>query len=159
MAVSTALRRAEVSVDNFGAYARVPTLVAQRLRSETYESPALPLSYSATDVVLRSTRGLSNEHRPRIPTVDILSNRLGWTASTRCCRSSTPLAIGLNLGSGLLVADQRLAQHCAQVAKIVVLRPSAFHDQLFPQLPRGQAPQNIGGRLDVPMGAEQSVAV
>jgi hypothetical protein len=61
---------AEVTVDNFGTYARVPTLIAQRLRSETYESPALPLSYSATRFVLRSTRALSNEHPPRIPTVD-----------------------------------------------------------------------------------------
>jgi hypothetical protein len=57
-----------------GTYARVPTLVAQRLRSETYESPALPLSYSATESVLRSTRGLSNEHSPRIPTVDNWGN-------------------------------------------------------------------------------------
>jgi hypothetical protein len=72
--LSAALRWAEVTVDNFGSYARVPTLVAQRLRSETYESPALPLSYSATDFVLRSTRGLSNEHPPRIPTVDNSGN-------------------------------------------------------------------------------------
>ena len=65
---------AGVSVDNSGSCACVPTLVAQRLRSETYESPALPLSYSATDSALRPTGGLSNEHRPRIPTVDNSGN-------------------------------------------------------------------------------------
>jgi hypothetical protein len=46
--VADLFRGAEVSVDNFGTYARVATLVAQRWRSETYESPPLPLSYSAT---------------------------------------------------------------------------------------------------------------
>ena len=46
---------------NCSDYARVPTLLAQRLLAETYESPALPLSYSATLFVLRSTRILSRD--------------------------------------------------------------------------------------------------
>jgi hypothetical protein len=45
--LASVIDEAEVKVINFGPYARVPTLVAQRLGSEAYESPALPLSYSA----------------------------------------------------------------------------------------------------------------
>jgi hypothetical protein len=47
--LASSIDEAEATVDNFATYARVSTLVAQRLRSETYESPALPLSYSAAN--------------------------------------------------------------------------------------------------------------
>jgi hypothetical protein len=39
--------------------AQFPRLKAQRIEEVTYESPALPLSYSATRFVLRSTRSLN----------------------------------------------------------------------------------------------------
>jgi hypothetical protein len=69
----------------------IPLGKAQRLRREAYESPALPLSYSATGFVLRSTRGLSSEHPPRIPTVDNSGNSAGR-------------AFSYGAGSGMLVA-------------------------------------------------------
>jgi hypothetical protein len=43
--------------------AQVPRSEAQRIEELTYESPALPLSYSATRFVLRSTRKLSTDER------------------------------------------------------------------------------------------------
>src|SRR5687767_14031066 len=43
-------------------------------RPRAYESPALPLSYSATRFVLRSTIGSASEHRRRIPTLDCPGN-------------------------------------------------------------------------------------
>jgi len=103
---SSALRAAEVTVDNYAGF---------RLRSETYESPALPLSYSATDFVLRSTRSLSNEQRPRIPTVDNSGNpaRPTLTEPVHLHRPSTVttsqlVAVGGNPVSNLALTSASL---------------------------------------------------
>ena len=110
--LTSVVDEAEVTVDNFGTYARVPTLVAQRLRPETYESPALPLSYSATDFVLRSTRvdrtDTCREYLPRMtPATRRAPKEWRSHRGTRPTRDRSLPILGLQSGARI----GRLATH------------------------------------------------
>jgi hypothetical protein len=105
--LASVIDEAEVAVENFGTSARVPTLVAQRLRSETYESPALPLSYSATQIVLRSTGAY------RMNT--LRGYRQSITEATRSAERSETVCPTL--------ANSRLRSRSSQRRRLLTVRP------------------------------------